>query len=211
MAFFLHNSARDAVVACYPSPAGATESELSLETWSTGVGASALAAELEPDVEALLVRRRAGDVPAGARSTPATGSSAWSGCTGAASTAAARRGRRSTGSSTSCTGRGTGTDVMSTLSFACTGARPEPYAAGPSLQLDLRVDDGTGRRVHSHRAAHPDPDRAARPHATPPAETARLADLFGEPPRWGETLNPLQLATVADHGAGVHRVDDGRR
>ena len=25
------------------------------------------------------------------------------------------------------------------LRFACTGARPEPYAAGPSVQLDLRV------------------------------------------------------------------------
>jgi hypothetical protein len=57
MAFFLHNSARGALVACYPSPAGATESELSLDNWSTGVGASSLAAEMAPDVEALLVRR----------------------------------------------------------------------------------------------------------------------------------------------------------
>ena len=58
MAFFLVNSARDgAVVACYPSPAGATESELPLEAWADGVGASALAEKLEPDVEALLVRR----------------------------------------------------------------------------------------------------------------------------------------------------------
>lgn len=57
MAFFLHNSARGAVVACYPSPAGATESELSFDSWADGVGASALARELAPDVEALLVRR----------------------------------------------------------------------------------------------------------------------------------------------------------
>jgi hypothetical protein len=57
MAFFLHNSARDAMIACYPSPAGATESELDLEAWSGGVGAGALAAELTTDVEALLVRR----------------------------------------------------------------------------------------------------------------------------------------------------------
>ena len=57
MAFFLRNSARQAVIACYPSPAGATESELSLDAWSEGVGASALASELAPDVEALLVRR----------------------------------------------------------------------------------------------------------------------------------------------------------
>jgi hypothetical protein len=57
MAFFLRNSARAAVVACYPSPAGATESELALEAWADGVGASALAVLMEPDVEALLVRR----------------------------------------------------------------------------------------------------------------------------------------------------------
>ncbi|WP_214370316.1 DUF5947 family protein [Pseudonocardia sp. H11422] len=57
MAFFLHNSAQGTVIACYPSPAGATESELTLDAWSTGIGSSRLAAELEPDVEALLVRR----------------------------------------------------------------------------------------------------------------------------------------------------------
>jgi Family of unknown function (DUF5947) len=57
MAFFLHNSVRDAVVACYPSPAGATESELTLDAWRTGIGTSPLAAQLAADVEALLVRR----------------------------------------------------------------------------------------------------------------------------------------------------------
>ena len=95
IAFFLHNTAQDRIIACYPSPAGATESELTLDAWRTGIGAGRLAAELQPDVEALLVRR--GDARAcSCRSTPATGSSAWSSCTGAASTAAARRGRRST-------------------------------------------------------------------------------------------------------------------
>jgi hypothetical protein len=57
MAFFLHNSARGAVVACYPSPAGATESELTLDAFAGGIGAGRLGAELAPDVEALLVRR----------------------------------------------------------------------------------------------------------------------------------------------------------
>ncbi len=57
MAFFLHNSAQGRVIACYPSPAGATESELELPDWSAGVGGSRLASELEPDVEALLVRK----------------------------------------------------------------------------------------------------------------------------------------------------------
>ncbi|MGE3285099.1 MAG: DUF5947 family protein [Pseudonocardia sp.] len=57
IAFFLHNSVRATVVACYPGPAGATESELELEAFAAGIGAGPLAAQLEPDVEALLVRR----------------------------------------------------------------------------------------------------------------------------------------------------------
>jgi hypothetical protein len=56
-AFFLVDSTRDGVLACYPSPAGATESELDLEHFDEGVGATRLATILEPDVEALLVRR----------------------------------------------------------------------------------------------------------------------------------------------------------
>lgn len=57
MAFFLRNSTQDRIIAAYPSPAGATESELDLAAWGSGVGAGRLAAELVPDVEALLVRR----------------------------------------------------------------------------------------------------------------------------------------------------------
>jgi Family of unknown function (DUF6084) len=81
------------------------------------------------------------------------------------------------------------------LRFACTGSRPEPHAAGPALQLDLRVEDGTGRRVHAvalRVQIRIDP----RPRRYSAEETARLTDLFGEPNRWGDTLQPLQLATV---------------
>jgi Family of unknown function (DUF6084) len=81
------------------------------------------------------------------------------------------------------------------LRFACTGSRPEPHAAGPALQLDLRVEDGTGRRVHAvalRVQIRIDP----RPRRYTAEETARLTDLFGEPNRWGDTLQPLQLATV---------------
>ena len=61
MAFFLHNSVRGAIVACYPSPAGATESELSLDAWADGIGAGPLAEQLQPDIEALLIRREPAD------------------------------------------------------------------------------------------------------------------------------------------------------
>jgi len=45
------------VVACYPSPAGATECELDLTAWSGIVAANSGLADVEADVEAALVRR----------------------------------------------------------------------------------------------------------------------------------------------------------
>jgi Family of unknown function (DUF5947) len=58
-AFLFRNSALDRVVAFYPGPAGATESELPLAAWGRVVAAAPGLAALRPDVEALLVR--AGD------------------------------------------------------------------------------------------------------------------------------------------------------
>ena len=57
LAFFLKNSSEQRVTAMYPSPAGATESLLSLEAWNGIVQANPVLHELEPDVEALLVNR----------------------------------------------------------------------------------------------------------------------------------------------------------
>ncbi|MFI2211503.1 DUF5947 family protein [Streptomyces sp. NPDC020141] len=56
-AFLLVNSAAGGPVLCYPGPAGATESELAGTAWRSAFGDSRLAAALEPDVEALLMRR----------------------------------------------------------------------------------------------------------------------------------------------------------
>jgi hypothetical protein len=58
-AFLFHNSVLDRVVALYPGPAGATESELSLDAWGQVVSAVPLLATVRPDVEALLVRAEA--------------------------------------------------------------------------------------------------------------------------------------------------------
>jgi hypothetical protein len=60
VAFFFFNSVMDKVVAFYPSPAGATESLLSLEAWDQLVVDNPVLGTLEPDVEALLVRRADG-------------------------------------------------------------------------------------------------------------------------------------------------------
>lgn len=60
VAFLFRNAALDRLVALYPSPAGATESELEPATWTDVLGGSRLAGLLEPDVEALLLRRTDG-------------------------------------------------------------------------------------------------------------------------------------------------------
>lgn len=55
---FLHTSAPSGDVhAYYPSPAGATESLLTLDGWQELVGANPMLSRMEPDVEALLVNR----------------------------------------------------------------------------------------------------------------------------------------------------------
>ncbi|MDQ3889479.1 MAG: DUF5947 family protein [Actinomycetota bacterium] len=60
MAFFFTSTAVGRVVAFYPSPMGATESLLELEAWEDLEARNRVLAELEPDVEALLVNRARG-------------------------------------------------------------------------------------------------------------------------------------------------------
>lgn len=57
IAFLFYNSTEGRTVAFYPSPAGATESLLPLETWDDLVRQAPLLATLAPDVEALLARK----------------------------------------------------------------------------------------------------------------------------------------------------------
>jgi Family of unknown function (DUF5947) len=56
VAFFFVNSELDRVVGVYPSPAGATESELPLGAWDAVLAAVPALSTLVPDVEAALVR-----------------------------------------------------------------------------------------------------------------------------------------------------------
>jgi hypothetical protein len=60
VAFFFRNSSLGRVAAFYPGPAGATESELALDTWEEVVAANPVLGSLEPDVEAFLVRSGGG-------------------------------------------------------------------------------------------------------------------------------------------------------
>lgn len=57
LAFFVHSSAVNKVTAFYPSPAGATESVLSMDAWDGLLEGNPMLARMQPDVEALLVNR----------------------------------------------------------------------------------------------------------------------------------------------------------
>ena len=81
------------------------------------------------------------------------------------------------------------------LGFACVEARAERYAAAPTLTLGLRVTEATGQRVGAIALRC---QLRIQPHqrAYSPGEADGLRDLFGERGRWGETLKPIQFATV---------------
>ena len=58
MAFFFKSSPHQGrVIAMYPSPAGATESLLTLDTWDEIAASNPVLDDMEPDVESLLVNR----------------------------------------------------------------------------------------------------------------------------------------------------------
>ncbi len=60
LAFFMRSTGTNSVVALYPSPAGATECELHLESWDKLVEMNPILLDLESDAEALVVNRMVG-------------------------------------------------------------------------------------------------------------------------------------------------------
>ena len=57
LAFFFRSSIEGRTIALYPSPAGAVESQLPLDTWTAIVESNAVLGQLQSDIEALLVSR----------------------------------------------------------------------------------------------------------------------------------------------------------
>jgi hypothetical protein len=57
LAFFLRNGADDSIVALYPSPAGATESEIDAEAWEQLVQLNPVLRRLVPDAEGMVANR----------------------------------------------------------------------------------------------------------------------------------------------------------
>lgn len=85
---------------------------------------------------------------------------------------------------------------MGELGFECLDVQPERYAAVPTLRFRLRVEESTGATVHALALRC---QIRIEPHRRPYTEVEAdgLLDLFGEMTRWGETLKPLQFATVS--------------
>jgi Family of unknown function (DUF6084) len=86
--------------------------------------------------------------------------------------------------------------VTTRFEFECVGARGEPYSVTPTLAFTVRVTETSGAAVHAFALRCQIRIQPQRRRYTP-VEAERLADLFGEPARWRQTLRPMQLATVS--------------
>ena len=82
------------------------------------------------------------------------------------------------------------------LSIAIVDARPERYAATPTLMFRMRLEDTGNEVIHSialRCQIRIEPQRRRYSQA----EEARLLELFGESPRWGDTLKPFLWSHVS--------------
>jgi hypothetical protein len=98
---------------------------------------------------------------------------------------------------------------MTDLSFNVLDVTPERYAAAPNLLFRLRITEDSGATVHAialRCQIRIEPQRRGYSDA----EKAGLADLFGSPDRWRDTLKPFlwtHAATVLQGFSGCTDVD----
>jgi hypothetical protein len=85
---------------------------------------------------------------------------------------------------------------MSEINFTVLDAKPQAYAAIPTLAFRLRLEEPMGASIHSvalHCQIRIEPQR--RLYSA--QEEERLRELFGATPQWGDTVKPF-LWTHAD-------------
>lgn len=85
---------------------------------------------------------------------------------------------------------------MSQIAFTVLDAAPVPYAATPTLSVRLHLEAPAGETIHSialRCQIRIEPQR--RRYSAD--EEARLLELFGETPRWGDTLKPFLWTHVS--------------
>lgn len=85
---------------------------------------------------------------------------------------------------------------MSPVSFEVVGARVEAYAAVPTLVLRLRIVAASAEPIHALALRSQIMIEPKRRHYEA-EEERRLTELFGETPRWGETLRPFLWTNVS--------------
>lgn len=85
---------------------------------------------------------------------------------------------------------------MPELGITVTGVAAEPYAAVPTLAIQLAVTETTGEAVEGI-SLHCQIRIEATKRRYSPSEKDDLKDLFGEPDRWSQTVRSL-LWTHAD-------------
>ena len=86
---------------------------------------------------------------------------------------------------------------MIDLTFTVIGARADRYAAAPQLVLRVRVTDGSGAKIAAIALRVQVMLEVAR-RRYDVSEGELLAELFGPPARYGDTLKPM-LWTHASH------------
>jgi len=98
---------------------------------------------------------------------------------------------------------------MSAYEFSVLDVVAEPYAAAPQLTARLRIDEGTGQRVHAialRCQVRIEPQHRRYDEG----EQRDLRGLFGERARWTETLKPflwMQCNTTVQGFAGRTEAD----
>jgi Family of unknown function (DUF6084) len=80
---------------------------------------------------------------------------------------------------------------MSNLNFVVEGAAPVPFAAAPTLAFRLRIaNDEPDEHIQNVLLTCQIQIESTRRRYSPD-EQSRLVDLFGEPPRWSQTLRAM--------------------
>jgi hypothetical protein len=98
---------------------------------------------------------------------------------------------------------------VTSLEFEVLDARPEPYAAVPTIMLRLRVTAAEAVTLHAlalRCQIRIEPQR----RRYSPTEEQRLYELFGETPGWGDSLRPFlwtHVSTVAGGFTGSTELD----
>ena len=208
LAFLMISGESGSVVALYPSPAGATESEIDPLAWRALREANPQLIGLEADAEALIVNRLA-DPPQYAiapidecyRLVGAI-KLAWEGISGGDGPQAAatsfldelrRAGRRMSIEPAAAAANGTPAPDSPVPEIEVTGVRILPRTAAPTLEFEARIEDPAERPVYTIALTALILIEPAK-RSYDDAERERLVELFGAPERWSGTTDNMRWA-----------------